>query len=47
MPSIQRAGAIAILTAMDIDLDGQIDLSEFLRFHMASVGHVTTEKHLE
>ena len=41
MPSIQRAGAVAILTAMDIDLDGQLDLTEFLRFHLAGVAQGT------
>ena len=36
MPSIQRDGFENIISAMDIDKDGRIDLAEFLRWHLAT-----------
>ena len=36
MPAIQKDGAATIIAAMDVDADGQLELAEFLRFHLAS-----------
>ena len=36
MPGIQKDGAANIIAAMEVDADGQIDLAEFLRFHLGS-----------